>query len=327
MEDVEALKRILEWYEKEYPRKVEYYKQLNLPNPEDLALRFEWYEVGIHPATLTKLVRKGYLKIVYKSRSHTEYQPDIDKIRQVLELLEKPLRPNRKSVDHLFSNIIGYDDVKEALRMIIETDESLHCLLIGPPATAKTLFLEEIYNYYGDEAEFVIGSQTSSAGLSKLILEKQPKALIIDEIDKLLKVEDLSVLLSIMERGIVRRVKGDMITDIQQLKVKVFAAGNTDNLPQELKSRFKPFIFYFKPYTKEQFIEVCVNYLSRILKLNKDIIEYTAKKVYEIMGTEADVRAVRNLLKLCKTNKNKIDFMLQLMRKYSPANAKFNFHY
>lgn len=317
--EIEALKKILEWYEKEYPKRVEEQRELfKKPNPEEEALKFMWNDVGVYPTILAKLVSKGFLKIVYKSRKYTEYKPDIEKIKQYLQLVERqPEAPKRKPIDKLFENIVGYEDIKKVLRMIIEAEESLHCLLIGPPATAKSLFLEEIYNYYGNEAEFIIGSQASSAGLGKIILERQPKVIIIDEIDKILKSEDLSILLSVMEKGFVRRVKGDYMTDLEQIKVKVFAAGNVDNLPSELRSRFKPFIFYFRPYTKQQFIQVCINYFRDLA--SKEIIEYAANRLYDILGNEADVRAVRNLLLACKgdKNKNKIDSLLEVVVKYS----------
>jgi Holliday junction DNA helicase RuvB len=42
----------------------------------------------------------------------------------------------------LFNDIIGYNDVKRIFRMGLDSDEQSHILLSGPPASAKTMFLE-----------------------------------------------------------------------------------------------------------------------------------------------------------------------------------------
>jgi len=40
-----------------------------------------------------------------------------------------------------FSGIIGYDDIKDILRRALDAEDNYNLLFIGPPATAKTLFL------------------------------------------------------------------------------------------------------------------------------------------------------------------------------------------
>jgi Holliday junction DNA helicase RuvB len=42
----------------------------------------------------------------------------------------------------LFKDIIVYNDVKRLFRMALDSDEQSHILLSGPPASAKTMFLE-----------------------------------------------------------------------------------------------------------------------------------------------------------------------------------------
>src|SRR5438093_7444364 len=46
--------------------------------------------------------------------------------------------------DPLFKDIIGYNDVKRLFRMGLDSDEQSHILLSGPPASAKTMFLESL---------------------------------------------------------------------------------------------------------------------------------------------------------------------------------------
>jgi predicted ATPase with chaperone activity len=42
----------------------------------------------------------------------------------------------------LFNDIIGYNDVKRLFRMALDSGEQVSILLSGPPALAKTMFLE-----------------------------------------------------------------------------------------------------------------------------------------------------------------------------------------
>jgi hypothetical protein len=40
-----------------------------------------------------------------------------------------------------FGNIEGYDDIKDIVRRALETEDNYNLLFIGPPASAKTVFL------------------------------------------------------------------------------------------------------------------------------------------------------------------------------------------
>jgi Holliday junction DNA helicase RuvB len=46
--------------------------------------------------------------------------------------------------DDFFEYIIRYNDIKKFLRMSINTEEPIHILLIGPPASAKTMFIKSM---------------------------------------------------------------------------------------------------------------------------------------------------------------------------------------
>ena len=43
-----------------------------------------------------------------------------------------------------FNNIQGYDDIKDLVRRALEAEDNYNLLFIGPPASAKTLFLSGI---------------------------------------------------------------------------------------------------------------------------------------------------------------------------------------
>jgi hypothetical protein len=52
-------------------------------------------------------------------------------------------------LDELFEGIIGYDNIKRLFRMGLDSDEQSHILLSGPPASAKTMFLESLRKLKG----------------------------------------------------------------------------------------------------------------------------------------------------------------------------------
>jgi hypothetical protein len=45
----------------------------------------------------------------------------------------------RKEIE--FNKIQGYDDIKDIVRRVLDAEDNYNLLLIGPPASAKTLFL------------------------------------------------------------------------------------------------------------------------------------------------------------------------------------------
>ena len=45
----------------------------------------------------------------------------------------------RKQIE--FNNIQGYDDIKDIVRRALDAEDNYNLLFVGPPASAKTLFL------------------------------------------------------------------------------------------------------------------------------------------------------------------------------------------
>jgi hypothetical protein len=43
-----------------------------------------------------------------------------------------------------FKNIQGYDDIKDVVRRALDAEDNYNLLFVGPPASAKTIFLLEI---------------------------------------------------------------------------------------------------------------------------------------------------------------------------------------
>ena len=312
---LEELRKIVKYEEINMEKWAKQEKEWKEKYGTDWRVGWTWQDVGIHPSKLAKLVLEGWLEVVYKSNRATEYRlKDFQKAKEYVEGFEQvkeaeKVEPEQVDTSKLFENIVGFDDVKELFRMAIEAPKQVHCLMVGPPATSKSIFLLELAKLPG--AVYVTGSGTSSAGLEKILIEKKPNYLLIDEIDKLKATDDISVLLSLMETGKVIRAKGDWQAEVQ-LNTKVFAAGNKLNLPRELADRF--IILHFKEYTYKEFKQICVEYFSKEEGVSKDFV---AKVVDFAWEYDKSVRTVRSLIRLSAGKEERLAKALEILKKYS----------
>jgi len=218
---------------------------------------------------------------------------------------------------NLFSDIVGYDDVKSLLLKTIRSYGDglpVHFLLVGEPATAKSLFLLSLERIKG--AEYRLGSRLSRSGLVELLIGKKPHLVLIDEIDKVSDRECLAVLLSLMETGrIVETLHGKMRTE--KLEVIVVAAANDiSELPRELLSRF--IILRFKPYKWGEFLKIARNILVKREGVKPRIAKYIASVVWNKLGSK-DFRDCIKLARLIRDGQNKreIDLVVRTLAKYS----------
>jgi len=171
-------------------------------------------------------------------------------------LLSKLVTPQRNA---LFDEIVGYDHIKKLFRMSFESESAVHILLVGPPASAKTMFLTSLMQQL-KSSYFADGSSSTKAGMIDYLLTNKPRYLLIDEIDKMAR-KDQTFLRNLMETGIVSETKYGK-TRATQIKTSVFAtSNNTKNLSVPLLSRF--FIVELEPYTYEQFCEIIDELLLR----------------------------------------------------------------
>jgi Holliday junction DNA helicase RuvB len=166
----------------------------------------------------------------------------------------------------LFKDIIGYDNVKRLVRMALDSDEQVSILLSGPPASAKTMYLESLGKL--KSSYLIDGASTTKSGLNDCLFLNNPKYLLIDEIDKML-TKDQAMLLDLMETGIVSETKHNK-TRTANMKTSVFATSNNVNdIITPLQSRF--FVVELPPYTYEQFYEISVHLFTVGHKVSKDI--------------------------------------------------------
>jgi MoxR-like ATPase len=207
--------------------------------------------------------------------------------------------------DTEFKNIYGYDDIKDIIKRSLESEDSYNLLFVGPPTSAKTLFLLGIIEY--KKGVYFDGSNTTNRILD--VLEaKRPKIICIDELDKMPK-QFQDKLLNFMESGHIKVDQMRKQYDFTIKGAKVFAACNEiTRLSRPLQSRFRR--LYLPSYTEEQFLEVSIKVLPKL-------------KIADVIGTAVwdqggDIRDVISIGKLVRKNDGpeEVEQILSTMMKY-----------
>jgi Holliday junction DNA helicase RuvB len=196
--------------------------------------------------------------------------------------------------DWLFGNIYGCDDVKRLFRMALESNHSCPVLLTGPPASAKTMFLQSLIKL--KDSHFIDCSNATKSGIVDYVFDKKPKYLLLDELDKLSK-KDQTFLLNLMETGTVSETKYNR-TRKMEIKTSVFAtSNNVEKVIEPLQSRF--FIVELQAYTYEQFYEITVRLLtSDQYNLDEEIAKTAAEAVW---NTSRNIRDTIKIAKMAKS--------------------------
>ena len=235
---------------------------------KDYFLGLEWCDIPASPRYLSDLAIRGILLVTNKSNKSIHY------VLNNLELTDQVLRkldgeqvdldlkePEERMPDDFLNTLVGYDDLKELTLRSLHAEKPIHLLLIGPPASGKSIVLSEVGRL--PRSRFALGGSSTKAGITQLLAEQRPRYLIIDEIDKA-NSEDLSTLLSLMESGLVSITKGHRQEQIR-MKAWVFAGGNSlKTIAPELASRFE--VKHLEPYSKDDFVIVA----ERVLTMRED---------------------------------------------------------
>jgi Holliday junction DNA helicase RuvB len=273
---------------------------------------WEWSDLRVEPVLLKKLYLMGILNMPYKGRRKGYLLADREAVKRALEYAEaeqEELKPEEKPIEptvEIFNDIIGYEDVKKLF--IKGLKNRVHFLMVGPPASAKSLFLLCIENIPG--AKYVIGSRASKAGIADYLINYKPRILLIDEFDKM-HIQDVAVLLSMMETGRVSEMLYGKTREVE-LDTVVFAAANTlKRLPPEARSRFQ--ILHFTEYSEDEFKQVVVNVLKR-RGVDEDLAQYIAQRVWSTLGSKDPREAIR-IAKLAST-KEEVDEVIDILKKH-----------
>lgn len=262
-----------------------------------------WFNIGAYPATIHKLLIKGLVRVSFKSRSSTNYLLT-EMGRSVMEaglggsvvssevmVGEAPQPPD---LEGIFSDITGYNDIKELLRESLQLDKPIHVLLYGPPSLAKSMFLWDIERAFGEQTLPLIGSATSHAGLWDLIAERKPRVILVDEIEKMSLI-DMAGLLSLMQTGRIIRAKVGRKLDVKINAWVIGAANRINKMPAELISRFA--VCQLSEYNATEFRDV----VASVLVTHEDVAQEEAYEIaMRLVGHTHDVRDAIRVARLSK---------------------------
>lgn len=221
---------------------------------------------------------------------------------------ESILNHEYKNETSRFCSIIGYDDVKKLFNLSLESEKPVHILLVGPPASAKTLFMLECMKL--ERSYFTLGSHSTKSGMIDYLFQNRLKYLIVDEIEHM-PSKDQTALLSLMETGLISETKHNR-TRSTQLKTWVFATSNgTEHMLTPLLSRF--LILHFKPYKLQDFQEITVHLLER-----EGVSNEVANEVANAVWLRLKSKDIRDCIKIGHLARTKEDvgWIIEVIRSY-----------
>lgn len=210
----------------------------------------------------------------------------------------------------LFDDIYGFNDVKYLFKLAIQTERPVHLLLCGPPASAKSLFMRSLTRL--ERSYYAIGSSSTKSGIFDYLFEQRPRLFILDELDKMNK-KDQTSLLNLMESGILSELKHKQ-RRTTQLKTWVFASCNsTDKLLPPLITRFT--VIQFKPYTEDEFSGIVANVLDREEGVEKDVALIIADGVFNKLKSSS-IRGCVRIARLAKNDPEQVNRIIDTFVKY-----------
>jgi len=216
----------------------------------------------------------------------------------------------------LFDDIVGFEDVKALFEMAIKAERPVHLLLCGPPASAKSLFMRSLTRL--ERSYYAVGSSSTKSGIFDYLFEHRPRYFIIDELEKMNK-KDQTSLLNLMESGILTELKHKQ-RRTTQLKTWVFASCNsTDKLLPPLLTRFR--VIHFKPYTEEKFVEIVVNILDREEGIDRDVALLIADGVYNRLKS-SNIRECVRIARLARNDSAQVNRILDTFAKYGTTDTE-----
>ena len=255
---------------------------------------------GINPISNRKKVR---------IRKKTENENKHDNLEE--RLIEKN---SKESPETMFANIVGYEDIKKIFNYAFNSSLPVHILLVGPPGSAKTLFLMECMKL--SRSYFTLGSHSTKAGMLDYLFNNRPKNLIIDEIEYM-AIKDQAALLSLMETGILSETKYEK-TRKSIMRTWVFASCNDEKkLLTPLLSRF--FVLYFKKYDYATFEKIANHILAIECNMDFEVSTLIAHLVWNKLKSR-DIRDCIKIGRICN-NKEDVYMIVKTLIRYDNTNA------
>ena len=274
-----------------------------------------WMEREVHAKHLG--VGEEVLRVMEELGLVERAGPDVYRLRR--PSLAARVLARRGRARELFPLVEGYDDIKEFIAKSFLV-RGVNVLLVGPPASGKTLFLETIYVLNQDIAVHVDAANTTSAGFVGLVVERGPEIVCIDELDKAYDRRLYASLSLMLESGKVIETKHGKVR-ARAVRANVYAAANTAaRLPSYLRDRFLK--FRLRPYAPDEIVKISARALTKFGIVTDGEL---ATRLAETMVREVGVRSIRDILKLGRfvRRPEDIDFVKRIASRYMAGRLSF----
>lgn len=271
-------------------------------------LGWSWRDVRIDPMVLKRLFLEGFLESPFKSNSYTGYMLSdrgkavIESDVEELELEEMILPPD------LFDVIEGYTEIKSLFRKSLQ-GEPIDWLMVGPPGSAKTMFLSELERV-GGSTPIILGGAASKVGIIDVLFDCQPKLLLLDEFEHI-DSRDYTVLLALCESRVVSETKHGKRRRLELPDTRVFAGCNSNRtIPSAVLDRMQ--VIHFKAYSSDEFVRVVRNVLVKRRGMSSDLSEHIAMRTWEFNSS------VRQAIRVSKMvgSREEADRLFDVLSKY-----------
>lgn len=281
---------------------------------------WEATDVGVHPSTLYQMEIKGMIEKVFDTNSTTAYAlVDKENAKGVIEDIneretegivnkEHEFPDDEEELDGVFDDVMGYEDVKWLIKRGMTTDDITNFLLVGPPGSAKSVFLMCIKELEG--GHYLFGPDISSSGFNEFMFENVPRYICIDEMDDMDSQEQKS-LSSYTETGIVSETKYKKDREMKT-NAKTFAAANRKReILDHIRDRFVT--LEFDPYTRQEYIDVCEHVLPR----KEDKGKEESRKIAEALWERYDEGDVRRAIAVARLSRGDPEKVIGVLDDYS----------
>lgn len=212
----------------------------------------------------------------------------------------------------LFNEIHGYADLKHLMTRMLLSKDSVHAVLVGPPASGKTMFLLDIQQKM-ENVFFIDATNASGPGIvDKLFSRPDTRIVMIDEIEKM-STRDQNMLLGLLETGILTSTKVKKTAEMRFDGIKLFATSNDiDALSKPLRSRLVE--LHLPEYDFTEFCDIVVKLTQQRDGHDRE----TAMKVADTVWNKLNSKDIRKVLQISKLTKSIDDaeFVANTLQKY-----------
>jgi Holliday junction DNA helicase RuvB len=261
---------------------------------------------GVAPNTVNLLHRRGllekhgsnkskYYSIIDLGGAKLALEDKAERFENIGDDIERVEYEPPRIPEELFATIEGYDDIKQMFYWAIEAPDPVHIALKGPPASAKTVFLQDIDTYL-PRSLYAEGYDSSKAGIREQLLEERPWYYLIDEFGEM-HPKHLAVLRGLCGQGRVTENLAGRHRSIY-LPTRLFAACNRWPPDPDGAFRSRIELLVVDQYRPGEFEQIATTTLVKREGVAEDIADYIVERLKKLT---LDVRAVVRVARLCPT--------------------------